>query len=175
MKKYRVIGSSDPAFMNIEMNIVFDDISMGKTCEVFGTLFTITQTGKVVVLSSPTWVLSLQLIPVKNEEKSWGHRISDPKELRVNHEVDVFLGNKTIRLTITDRLQDAGITFECLFKFLRNEWKYIEQLSGVAFPFEYDKELKLFTMRDEWNFEEGSERLVFDGSFSRWDAEGRCI
>ena len=177
MKKYKVIGSSDPAFMNIEMNFVFDDISMGKTCEVFNNTFTITQTGKIIVLSSEKWVLTLLDITPEVLEDKWNKTITNPKDLRINHEIDIFVEKKLIKINTTDRLTHTNrTTYECLYKFLKNEWKYIHSMTGVSFPFEYDHALKLFTMRDEWNFDSGNSfKHMTEGSYSRYAADGRCI
>ena len=176
MKKYKIVGSSDQAFMNIEMNIVFDDISIGKNCEVFGKVFTITQTGKCIVLANSDWVLTLLEIDNPDNEIKWGHRISDSNDLRINHEVDIFIRDKIIKISKTDRLGESGVTFRALFEFLQKEWRYIGELINSNFPFEYDSELKLFTMREEWNFDSNeSSSLVKDGSFSRYNSDGRCI
>ena len=176
MKKYRVVGSSKPEFMNIEMNIVFDDVTIGKPCEVFGHQFVITQNGKVIILSSETWVMSLLEIEIPKKAE-WQYKLTNHKDLRINHEVDIFVEKKVIKLSETERLRgDNGVTFLCLFNFLRCEWKYIERLSGVAFPFDYDQEYDLFIMRDEWNFDSLSTiKLLREGSFSRYNSSGRCI
>lgn len=176
MKKYKVVGSSKGEFMGITMNIVFDDISLGKTCEVFGKTFTITQTGMIMILSNKDWVLTLQEIPEPVVDP-WQKVIVQSKDLRINHEVDVFLKPKLIKLSETDRLKkDYGVTLLCLYQFLYNEWKYIGMASGVAFPFEYDPPNKLFIMRDEWNFDSlNSISLFREGSFSRYNSDGRCI
>ncbi len=177
MKRYRVVGSSKSEFMDIEMNITFDDISIGKTCEVFGYRFTITQTGMVLVLANPDWVLTVQEVNIP-VTIVWEKCIIDPVDLRINHEVDVFLKDKLIRLTETDRLKvDHGMTYGALFHFLKKEWQFIGHSTiGVAFPFDYDPNYKLFTMRDEWNFDStDAVFLLRDGSFSRYSSDGRCI
>lgn len=174
MKKYKVVGSSDPTFMNIEMNIVFDDISIGKGCEVFNHQFTITQTGKCVILSSETWVLTLLEIEEKAESK-WGHLLTNPEDLRINHEIDIYIKDKIIQLTKTDRLTDNGVTYRCVYEFLKNEWKYVSQMVDVSFPFEYQDDPKLFTLRNEWNFGGESQLLLRQGSHSRYNSEGKCI
>ena len=176
MTKYKIVGSSKDEFLGIEMNIVFDDIEIGKVCEVFGTQFTITQTGAILILSNKDWVLTLQEVPQVVTDP-WTKVIRKPSDLRINHEVDVFLKTKLIKLSETDRLKsDYGVTFLALYKFLQNEWRYIQSASGVAFPFEYDAENKLFIMRDEWNFDSlDSISLTREGSFSRYNSSGRCI
>jgi len=176
MKKYKVVGSSQGQFLGIEMNIVFDDITMGKSVEVFGKTFTITQTGKIIILSNKDWVLTLQEVPTPIIDP-WTKVITNPSDLRINHEVDVFLKTKLIKLSDTDRLKkDHGVTLLCLFQFLQNEWKYIGAASGIAFPFEYDPANKIFIMRDEWNFDSlNSISLFREGSFTRYNSSGRCI
>lgn len=176
MQKYKVVGSTKTEFMGIEMNIVFDDITIGKVCDVFGETFTITQTGAVLILSNKDWVLSLQEIPqVKTDP--WTKIIRTPQDLRINHEVDVFIKPKLIKLSETDRLKsDYGVTLLALYKFLKSEWKYIKASTGVAFPFDYDAENKLFIMRDEWNFDSLESISLFrEGTFSRYNSAGRCI
>jgi hypothetical protein len=44
-----------------------------------------------------------------------------------------------------------------------------------AFPFEYNKELKLFTFNNEWGFHDGSLQHMREGSFSRLSAQGTNI
>lgn len=175
MKKYKVVGSSKTEFMGIEMDIMFDDVSIGKQCEVFGTQFTITQPGKILVLSHKDWVLTLQELPPE-EIVIPPHTIKDSAELRINYEVDVFLEPKHIRLTPTDRLTDEGVTFECLYKFLLAEWKYIFNLTGVMFPFGYDIDTQVMLFKDSWNYD-SIESFVYmrEGSYTRLDANGRII
>lgn len=176
MKKYKVVGSSRPEFMNIEMSLVFDDISIGKQCEVFGTRFTITQPGKILVLSNEDWVLTLQELEAP-KPITWTTTIDNHRDLRVNFEIDLFFDRKAIRLNRTERLSDKnGVTVRCVYLWLRNEWKYIGPTINKPFPFRWDEENLLMSLLDEWNFD-GLETisLLREGSFSRYSADGRCI
>jgi len=176
MKKYRVVGSTKEEFLNIEMKIVFDDDRIGTNCSLFGTEFVITQTGKAMILSSKDWVLSLLELPELNVDL-WQKTLVDPKDLRFNLEIDIFIEKKTIRIQTTDRLKEEhGVTLECIYKCLKNEWKFISSLSNTPFPFEYKLDDLLFIMRDSWNFDSlKSISLTREGSFSRYNSEGRCI
>jgi len=174
LKRYKVVGTSKPEFMDIDLNVVFDDISIGKKCEVFGYTFTITQTGTVLVLANPDWVLTLQELPEEIVQDSWGHIVIDHTELRINHEVDLFFADiKEVKISSTDRIEN-GVTFKCLFDFLVNEWKYISHLTDIPFPFEYDRKFNLLVLQDEWNIV-GDFILLREGSFTRYNADGRCI
>lgn len=161
--------------MDMDMNILFEDINIGKECEVFGSKFTITQTGRVLILSNPDWVLTLLELEPPVEEGLWGHMIVDPSDLRVNHEIDIFLQDKKqVRITSTDRIEENGVTFKCIFKFLKLEWGFISQLVDTKFPFEYNEEFDLLVFNDEWDLI-GDIDLLREGSFSRYDSTGRCI
>ncbi len=172
MKKYKVISSSRPEFTNIEMNIVFDDIYIGKNCEVLGTMFKITQTGQCIVLANEDWVLTLFELPEEKIEK-WTETITDPRDLRINHEIDLFFKPKELKIIKTERIKH-GLTYECLYRFLKNEWKFISHLVDTPIPFDYNEEFRLFILNDEWNLI-GDTVLIKNGSFSRYNKEGRCI
>ena len=173
MKRYKVVGSSKSEFMDIDVNVVFDDTSMGKQCEVFGHMFTITQTGMIMILSHPDWVLTLQELDPEPVEEYRG-MITNYEHLRINHEIDLYFGQKEIKITRTDRLDDEGVTFKCLHEFLQSEWRFLSSMVKGPFPFAYKDEWKLFILDDSWNIV-GDVDLLREGSFSRYNAEGRCI
>jgi hypothetical protein len=173
MKRYKIVGTSKPEFMGIDISLVFDDISIGKSCEVFGYTFTITQTGMVLILSNSDWVLTLQELPPTNEDL-WTETITDIKDLRINHEVDLFFKPKELMLTSTERIENHGVTHQCLFEFLKNEWQFVSHLTDIPFPFDFNYEFDLLMLNDEWKIV-GDITLLRKGSFSRYASDGRCI
>lgn len=176
-KKYKIISSTNPAFLNIELYLTFDNPYVGQSCEVFGKKFTITQTGVITILSSEGWVLTLQEMPPDVTERQWGGLITNPNDLRINFEVDIFLKKKLIRLSQTDRLTEAGgVTMKAVAQFLINEWPRVESVSNISCPFMWDDEYKVLFMHDSWNFENiASISLTRQGSYTRYDENGRVI
>jgi len=176
MTKYKIVDSTDKKFVNMELAHHFEDAAIGSKHKILDHEFEITQNGKALILSSPTWVLSLLEIPQTVQFKI-------PNDLRINHEVDVFLDTKIITIRETDRLtKSAGLTIKRLYDFLRNEWKYIKMLSGVQFPLEYyetinaGKTYPLLILNDSWNIQPlEAISLLRDGSFIRKNAEGKVI
>jgi len=174
--KYKVVSSTKKEFSNIELYLTFEDPQPGQGCEVFGHKFTITQTGKLTVLSSDNWVLTLQLLE-EPRAKEWGDLITDPDDLRFNFEVDVFLEKKTVRVQETDRLtMDGGVSMKALALFLINNWRHIQAATDVLCPFEWHDDDNLLYMFDSWNLD-GLESVMLtrNGSFTRYNESGRCV
>lgn len=177
--KYRIVSSTKPEFMNIELFLTFDNPYPGKGCSVFGHDFTITQAGeKLIVIVSEDWVITLEVLAPEKPVKVWGPMIEDPNDLRINFEVDVFLGDKKkIRINETDRLTQAGgVKMEALAKFLMREWPRIESVSGIACPVGWDDEYQVMYLRDCWNLDGlTSVALTRHGSFTRYNESGRVV
>ena len=175
--KYKIVSSTNLAFVNVELFLTFDNPFIGQSCEVFGEQFTITQTGVITVIANKDWVLTLQELPPEIKERQWGGLITQSKDLRVNFEIDIFLKDKHIRVSKTDRLTDeGGVTMKAIAHFLIKEWPRVESVSGVSCPFVWDDKFKVLFMHDSWNFENlASIILTREGSYTRYNKEGRAI
>jgi len=176
-QKYKVVSSSKPEFNNIELFFVFDDPQPGKVVEVFGHRFTITQTGKLTVLSSESWVLTLQEITPPEDTPYGRGPIINWRDLRINFEVDVFPSTKKIRLQETDRLTlEHGVIMQALALFLIHNWGQIESAYGIPCPVEWNADYNVMYLRDNWNLDGlSSVQLTRSGSFTRYNEDGRVI
>jgi len=174
-EKFKVVTSTKPEFTGIEMHLVMDDPKPGDGCEVFNQQFVITQTGKLTVLSSEKWVMTLEKLDDPKPE--FEGRITNWKDLRINFEVDLFLDRKHIRLSETDRLnKDNGVTYKALAEFLIREWPRVRSVSGVPCPVSWDDANRIMYLYDNWNFEDlASISLARCGSFTRYNESGRII
>lgn len=160
-KRYKVQGDTRNTFIGIELDLVIENDEIGESVEVLGGTFEITQNGKVLVLSSPEWVLTLQDITPSSE--------TEPTKLKINETIDIFFDTKEIDVRVE-------CTYEELFYFLQNEWKMAGALAAEPFPFDYSERLKLFTMNNEWNFsKDNGIKYVRKGSFSRNNKDGRSM
>lgn len=175
MKKYKIASSTKPEFVDIEMPIDIQDDSLGAKLFLFGTEFGITQNGIILVLVEKDWVITLQELDVPMTGKI-DELIIDGSLLQPNAEFEIFFETKEIQLKETKNLSKEGVTYKALFGALQREWSMAKQVFDVAFPFEYDEELKLLTMNDEWNFMKGETfSFMKEGSYSRKNASGRNI
>ena len=161
-RKFKVMGDSKNTFLNIELDLVIEDDSIGNECNVLGGKFIITQNGKILVLADKDWVLTLMdITPVENKEK--------PK-LIINETLEIYLETKEISVK-------SKCTYKELYEALKEEWKIIRQLKPEIgeIPFMYDDKLTLFTFKDGWGFENGNFSMLGNGSFSRLNEDGRNI
>jgi hypothetical protein len=176
--KYRIVSSTKSEFLNIELYMTLDKPYPGKGCSVFGHDFTITQVGKYVTLASATWVITMEELEPEVFKKVWGAMITDPSDLRINFEIDIFLGtHKSIQIHETDRLtQEGGVTMKALAKFLIKQWPQIKSISGIQCPVVWDYKYKVMYLRDNWNLSNlASIALTREGSFIRYDESGRVV
>lgn len=160
IKKFKVQGDTKNTFMDIELDLVIEDDSIGAPCNVLGGEFIISQNGKILVLTNPDWVLTLMDITPEPE-------IEKPK-LEINKTVEIFFETKEIQVK-------TDCSYEELFYFLQNEWKMAGALMSIPLPCDYTERFKLFTFFDEWNFMEGSLKHLSGGSYSRKTKDGRNI
>ncbi len=160
-KKYKVMGDTKNTFLDIELDLVIEDETLGTEVNVLGGTFKITQNGNILVLAEPEWVLTLQDItpaPV----------VVKPK-LEVNKTYDIFFGPKEIDVRIE-------CTYEELFYALQQEWKMAGVLAAEVLPFDYTERLKLFTFKNGWGFsKENGIKYIRNGSFTRISEDGRSI
>ena len=159
-KKYKVMGDTKGTFLSVEFDLVLEDDTIGHDCNVLGGTFTITQNGKILVLTNPDWCLTLMDITP-------APKVVVPS-LAINTTLDIYFETKEIAVR-------CRATYKELYEFLKNEWVMAGALSASPFPLEYDEDLKLLTFKDEWGFEEGSFKFMKEGSYSRLNVAGRNI
>ncbi len=162
-KKYTVmssVGEGKDFMTGIEFDFVIYDDSIGNKVNCLGGAFTISQNGKIMVLTNKDWVLTIMEKDVPKEEKV--------RTFEVNKDYEIFFKTKTI-------LVRNECTYEELFRSLKEEWRLAGSLIAETLPFEYNKQMKLFTFLNEWNFEGESMMLIRDGSFSRKTIAGNNI
>ncbi len=161
-RKFKVQGDSKNTFMDVELNLVIEDDSIGASCDVLGGSFKITQNGKVLVLAEPEWTLTLMDITPEPEK-------AVPK-LIINDTLEIYTETKEIAVK-------CKCTYEELYYALEDEWKMIEKLlpSIGGRPFDYSERLQLFTFTNDWGFEGGNFSMLSEGSFTRINEQGRHI
>ena len=161
MAKYKVAGSTKPEFLDIVMELDLGEPAIGDEVSVLGGTFTVTSNISVFVIANKDWVVRLQdVTPPPEPEK--------PKGLIVNETFDIYAETKEIDVRV-------DCTYEELYYAIKEEWKFAEELYGIALPVEYETRLKLFTFRDSWNFGESGFVHIKDGSYSRFDQYNRSI
>jgi hypothetical protein len=159
-KRYKIMCDTKNTFLDIELDLVLDDDTIGTTVNVLGGTFKITQNGKILVLVEPDWCLTLMdVTPVPEVKK--------PK-LVINETLEIFFKTKEIQVK-------TSCTYEELFYVLQDEWKLAGVLMTESLPFDYSERLKLFTFTNDWRFAEGSLPFMKNGSFSRKNSMGRNI
>jgi hypothetical protein len=159
-KKYKVQGDTKNSFMDIELDLVLEDDSIGASCKVLGGEFTITQNGPILVLVDKDWCLTLLDITPEPEK-------AVPK-LIINETLEIFTETKEIAVK-------CKCTYEELYYALKEEWPLLQKALPLIgeMPFDYSQRLMLFTFRDGWGFENGNYGLLSEGSFERINSEGR--
>jgi len=159
-KRFQVQGDSKNTFMNIELDLVIEDDSIGATCSVLGGTFKIIQNGIILVLTDKDWCLTLVDITPKIQEIA-------PK-LTANE-----------NLLIDTKLKEIDVqckcTYEELYYELESEWKFLQVATGEPIPFDYSERLQLFTFKESWGFKDNNFDNVSVGSFSRINEQGRNI
>lgn len=71
--------------------------------------------------------------------------ITDPDDLNQGTEVTISTSAKTITLNTTGNLSDDGVTLQCLYSFLKEEWKNDSALIPYPFPL-----VSITTEQFEW-------------------------
>jgi len=159
-KRYKVMGDTKNTFLDIELDLVLETEEIGSTVNVLGGTFVLTQNGKILVLVEKDWCLTLMDVTPVEEKVS-------PK-LIINDTLEIYLETKEIAVK-------CKCTYEELFYALQNEWKMISTMTGTAIPFDYTERLKLFTFNNEWGFENGNFSMMQEGSFTRFNSDGRSL
>ncbi len=75
--------------------------------------------------------------------------ITDPDDLNQATEVVISTGSKTIQLIEAGNLSSDGVTLQCLYSFLKEEWKDDAALIPFSFPIEAITS-KSFDFLDGW-------------------------
>jgi hypothetical protein len=159
--KFRVassIGEGKEVFNGVVFDYVIEP-TVGQEVSCLGGTFRITQVGKILVLVSDTWVLTLEDISVPKEPEK-------PK-LVINDTLDVYLESKEIVVR-------TQCTYVELYNFLVIEWETINKLleQPLVFPLELQEHNSLL-LKDSWELL-GFEKMT-EGSYTRQNAAGRSI
>jgi len=173
-KKFKVVGDSKNSFNGIELDIVAPDVKVGATFHLLGSVFTVTQIGKILNLVEDgahgidTWVLSIMDVTPEV--------VKEDEPLTVNKDFDIYFETKEIQVR-------KDCTYEQLFYALHKEWKLINKIPDNGFggplPFDYSERKRLFIFLDGWNFDkEFGFKCLHGGSYMRYesfDQEGKVI
>lgn len=94
-------------------------------------------------------------------------KIIDPDDLNQNVEVTITPGTSgTIKLNRAGNLSDDGVTMQCLYSFLKEEWKDDDNLIKFPFP-QIAITNEQFEFIDNWDFTPtSSAELVRDGGWA---------
>lgn len=94
-------------------------------------------------------------------------KIVDPDDLNQNTEITITPGaSGTIALSIAGNLTSDGVTVQCVYSFLKEEWKDDGTLIKYPFPMIAITE-ESFEMIDDWNWSNDATRLLLrDGGWA---------
>jgi hypothetical protein len=98
--------------------------------------------------------------------------IVDPDDLNQGTEVTINTGTKRFTLNTTGNLSTDGVTFKCLYSFLKEEWKNDATLIPFEFPCIPITD-ESFEIVNGWNFDSDASRyLVRNSGWAVKDASG---
>ena len=98
--------------------------------------------------------------------------IVDPDDLNQSAEIIITTGDKKIQLVKTGNLGDEGVTLQCVYSFLKEEWKSDANLIKFPFPFIAITEEK-FELVNGWDFKDATTRnLIRIGGWALKDSSG---
>lgn len=98
--------------------------------------------------------------------------IIDPDNLNQNTEVSIITSSLTISLQIAGNLSTDGVTLQCLYSFLKEEWKIDSNLIKFPFPMGAITEEK-FELISGWDFADTTtKQLIRNGGWALKDANG---
>ncbi len=96
--------------------------------------------------------------------------ITDPDDLDQNEEIFFDTANKTIQLVKTSILTDDGVTLQCLYSSLKDQWKTDANLIKFPFPMIAITEEK-FELVSGWDFKDDTTKnLIRTGGWALKDA-----
>ena len=99
-------------------------------------------------------------------------KITDPDQLNQGTEIVIDSGAKTIQLLIAGNLSTDGVTLQCVYSFIKEEWRTDAALIKFAFPFISITEEK-FELINGWDFaDQTTKDLVRDGGWALKGAGG---
>ena len=102
-------------------------------------------------------------------------KIVDPDMLNQNTEVTITPSTKKIRLNKTGNLSDDGVTLQCIYSFLKEEWKDDVNLIKYPFPLIAITE-EQFECVGGWDWEDDiSKQLIRDGGWALKDSGGASM
>ncbi len=185
MKNYKLISSTHPMFkVGMEVPMEFEGIEIGDEIQFLTDLCTCTQDIGIIMLNRNGngeddlgAVYSFEEVPEEIPEVVYPRRVTIDtvdEDIRVNGELDIFLGNKTIMLSPTDRMtRSHGITPDALYRAVKKEWGFIKKMPGhenTAFPLELEESAVgkyNLVLWDYWDFTKGSSEFLVAGSYNR--------
>ena len=85
--------------------------------------------------------------------------ITDPDNLNQGVEVTISTGAKTIKLNIAGNLSSDGVTGQCVFSFLKEEWRNDSTLNKFPFPME-QVTTKQFELIGGWDWADDATRYL---------------
>lgn len=100
--------------------------------------------------------------------------ITDPDNLNQTTEIDItpYTGSGTLQLNIAGNLSTDGVTLQCLYSFLKEEWKGDSNLIKYPFPMLAITEEK-FELINGWDFyDQDSKNLIRTGGWALKDTGG---
>lgn len=99
-------------------------------------------------------------------------KITDPDLLAQGLEVTITTATKKIALIKAGDLSDDGITLQCLYSFLKEEWKDDANLIKYDFPM-ISITNEMFELINGWDFADATTRnLIRDGGWALKDGAG---
>ena len=105
--------------------------------------------------------------------------IKDPKDLRINKEIDIFFATREIRLNLgTGNLtEEFGVTYDAVYRFLLKEWETVQVAfpEQGSFPMEQAEGTNNYCFLRNWNWFADYTLALKGGCWSRKDNNGRFI
>jgi hypothetical protein len=169
MAKYKVMSSvgEGKEFMNgIEFDYIIDNEELGTEVKCMGGDFTISQNGKILVLTNPDWVLTIMKQPEPEEENI--------ETFDVNKDWDIFFETKTFKIHDTP-ITRKQITYADFFEAVREEWKHVEKLRADPFPLKFNYDYNSLVFTHGWGWEGDDFKYLIEGSWGQEDKDGRSI
>jgi hypothetical protein len=92
--------------------------------------------------------------------------VTDPDSLNQGTEVVLSTASKTIQLLLAGNLGTDGVTMQCLYSFLQEEWNASATLQAYKFPLNYFTNER-YEVIDGWDFADTTTRnLIRNGGWS---------
>jgi hypothetical protein len=100
-------------------------------------------------------------------------KLTDPDDLNQGTEIVIDdTGAKTIQLIVAGNLSNDGVTLQCVYSFLKEEWKDDADLIKFPFPMIAITE-EQFELVNGWTWNDSTtEQLIRDGGWAQKDSGG---